>query len=368
MEDENTAGGIAFTFMDIISKHKIEIPIIQRDYAQGRKSSRINPIRKRFIRDLIDAVKEHSKSLHLDFVYGRIDGKNQKLIFAKNKEAIENILLAVKGYADKCNIYFNPKINVTDTTHDSISSSFIPLDGQQRLTTLYLLHWYILERIELENKEVILSQLLGFSYKTRNSTQDFCKFLTSTGSSLTFEVDKSITEVIEECPSFFSIWKKDPSVQGMLTTLEEIHGLLKSADNNILNACWTNLTKNRNVTFDFLDLDDYEQTDELYVKMNARGKQLTDFEHFKSWLHEYLKSKGIKISEDKWSDKIDTKWLDLFWKNKLPNTFEVDASIYNFIKNINLYEYVAQNPKEFTSKEEHTTNSINKEIINKIFA
>jgi hypothetical protein len=366
MENQNIINGNALTFMDIISHHKIEIPVIQRDYAQGRKSSRINPIRKRFIKDLTDALKDSSKSLHLDFVYGRVDGKNQKLVFAKNKEAIENILLAVKGYADQCNIDFDPKIKVPDTINDSINSNFIPLDGQQRLTTLYLLHWYIIKRIELDSKEIILSQLKGFSYKTRNSTKEFCEFLISTGSSLNFEGDKSISKVIEESPLFYSIWKKDPSVQGMLTTLDEIHDLLKLADENTLNDCWTNLTTNRNVTFDFLDLDEYEQTDELYVKMNARGKQLTDFEHFKSWLHEYIKSNELKISESKWSDKIDTKWLDLFWKNRPENTYEVDALIYNFIKSINLYEYIVRTPKEPKTKEQQSEIVINKELIEKI--
>lgn len=366
MENQNAENSNSLTFMDIIRHHKIEIPVIQRDYAQGRKSNRINPVRKKFIRELLAALKDGSKSMHLDFIYGRIDGKNQKLIFAKNKEAIENILLAVKGYADQCNIDFDPKIKVPDTINDSINSNFIPLDGQQRLTTLYLLHWYILKRIELEDKSNVLKQLKGFSYKTRISTKEFCEFLVSTGSTLNIQQDKSITKVIEESPAFFSIWKRDPSVQGMLTTLDEIHDLLKSADDNSLAAYWSNLTKNRSVTFEFMDLDEYEQTDELYVKMNARGKQLSDFEHFKSWLHEYIKSSELKISEGRWSDKIDTKWLDLFWKNKPEHTFEVDASIYNFMKSINLYEYVALTQKEPANKEAQIEILINKEIINKI--
>ncbi|HLP37046.1 GmrSD restriction endonuclease domain-containing protein [Lacibacter sp.] len=366
MEHQNLANGSAITFTDIISNHKIEIPIIQRDYAQGRISNRINPIRKKFIRDLIYALKDGSKPLHLDFVYGRIDGKNQKLIFARNKEAIENILLAVKGYADQCNIDFDPKIKVPDTINDSVNSNFIPLDGQQRLTTLYLLHWYVLAKIEIENKSKILNQLKGFSYKTRNTTKEFCNFLIKKSSTLGFEPHKSISKVIGESPEFKSIWKKDPSVQGMLTTLDEIHDLIKYADESLLTAYWYNLAKNRRVTFDFLDLDQYEQTDELYVKMNARGKQLTDFEHFKSWLHEYVKSKVIKISEDNWSDKIDTLWLDLFWSNKPENSYEVDGSIYNFIKSVNLYEYILSTKKEPSSKENQNKNAINRELIDKI--
>ncbi|HRP89721.1 MAG TPA: DUF262 domain-containing protein [Edaphocola sp.] len=366
MGNTKITNGNALTFMDIISHHKIEIPVIQRDYAQGRKSSRINPIRKKFIKDLVETLKEGSKSIHLDFVYGRIDGKNQKLVFAKNKEAIENILLAVKGYADQCNIDFDPKIKVPDTINNSISSNFIPLDGQQRLTTLYLLHWYILKGIDIQDKVITLNQLKGFNYKTRNSTKEFCEFLINTASYLSFEGNQSVTKVIEESPLFYSFWKKDPSVQGMLTTLDEIRQVLHSENDSSLLTCWENLTKNRMITFDFLDLDDYEQTDELYVKMNARGKQLTDFEHFKSWLHEFIKSNEISITENKWSDKIDTKWLDLFWKNRPENIYEVDAIIYNFIKSINLFEYIAITPKEPKNKEEQLEIVINKELIEKI--
>jgi uncharacterized protein with ParB-like and HNH nuclease domain len=45
----------------------------------------------------------------------------------------------------------------------------VPIDGQQRLTTLFLLHWYI--GVRLGNEEI---KKLSFSYKTRVSARDFC--------------------------------------------------------------------------------------------------------------------------------------------------------------------------------------------------
>jgi len=357
IENKHIENGIEVTFWDIISHLKIEIPVIQRDYAQGRITNRINSIRKKFIQELVEIIKkDDAEPMHLNFVYGRIEGKNQKLVFNKNKEAIENILLAVKGYADQCSIEFDPKIKIPDYINDAINSIFIPLDGQQRLTTLYLLHWYLLKNIEIENKDELLKQLSGFSYKTRNSTKEFCDFIIAVGSNLSYDPERSISEIIEESPDFFKIWNRDPSVKGMLTTLNEFHELFKDEDKRSYISFWNNLTTNRKIVFDFLDLDEYEQTDELYVKMNARGKQLSDFEHFKSWLHEFIKSKSIIITEKNWSDKIDTRWLDLFWKNRKDNTFAVDEIIYNFLKSINLYEYVNLCDKEI----------INKELINKI--
>ena len=45
---------------------KIEIPIIQRDYAQGRNEYDINRIRNRFLEALYNALTE-AKQLKLDF-------------------------------------------------------------------------------------------------------------------------------------------------------------------------------------------------------------------------------------------------------------------------------------------------------------
>jgi hypothetical protein len=45
------------TFWNICKESKIEIPEIQRDYAQGRKNNRVDAIRKLFVSDLLNAIK-----------------------------------------------------------------------------------------------------------------------------------------------------------------------------------------------------------------------------------------------------------------------------------------------------------------------
>ena len=56
---------------DAVQLKKITIPIIQRDYAQGRKDPDVNRVRSRFLDSLYAAVTE--KPITLDFVYGDID-------------------------------------------------------------------------------------------------------------------------------------------------------------------------------------------------------------------------------------------------------------------------------------------------------
>lgn len=109
-------------------KRGILIPMIQRDYAQGRNNTKAEEIRKVFVSDLferiIDVRDNNAPPLELDFIYGYID-----------------------------------------------SEAFIPLDGQQRLTTLYLLHWYLAYRQKLVSS--YKESFTKFSYQTRKSSTNF---------------------------------------------------------------------------------------------------------------------------------------------------------------------------------------------------
>lgn len=62
------------TFWKLINNQGIEIPSIQRDYAQGRTSGKIPTIRKKFITSIFQALTEDKLPLGLDFVYGKIFG------------------------------------------------------------------------------------------------------------------------------------------------------------------------------------------------------------------------------------------------------------------------------------------------------
>lgn len=350
------------TFWEVIQENQIEIPVIQRDYAQGRQNDRVNQIREDFVEALTKVLQnENKEALHLDFVYGRIQGKDQELVLARNKEAVENVLKAVQGYASNLNMNIGVDISHKNEASTMLSyRKLIPLDGQQRLTTLFLLHWYLIQRINQTDVNQQLNHLEGFKYKTRKSTAEFCNYLTHLNNydiKNLFVVDKKVSEQIEKSTSFFRVWKHDPSVKGMLVMLDAIHNRLKHVSEEQLQLMWNNLTTNRKITFDFLDLDELDQTDELYVKMNARGKQLSDFEHFKAWLQELInKDDSIVIKNINWEKDIDTTWLDLFWTHKAAKVFQVDDAIYNYIKSINLYKYIVNN------KEEH----INKSLIEKI--
>lgn len=236
-----------------IQLKKITIPIIQRDYAQGRKDPDVNRVRSRFLDSLYTAVT--GEPITLDFIYGDID---------------ENGIMT-------------------------------PLDGQQRLTTLFLLHWYAARKQNVPAEE--MEFLRRFSYETRYSARYFCLELIDYSPLFNSSLSK---EIINQ--AWFPLdWKKDPTISSMLVMLDAIDEKFSSVPN-----LWDKLRSNA-ITFYFLPIKDMGLTDELYIKMNSRGKPLTMFEHFKAELEREIRSQNEEIA-NRVVAKIDREWTDLLWK------------------------------------------------------
>ena len=92
------------------------------------------------------------------------------------------------------------------------------------------------------------------------------------------------------------------------------------------------------IVFYHLNLYGISHSDDLYIKMNARGKPLTSFENFKADIAGYIeKNKNRSPEWGKLYDlceglpiRVDTKWMQLFWANKSPvNT--VDEAYFAFV-------------------------------------
>jgi len=338
-----------YTFWELIDEHRIEIPIIQRDFAMGRENIRAIDIRQNFIKNIKEVLlDEEALPMHLNFVYGKIKGLSNIEQTKKNKELVSNMIDAVKSYSKNLDLNINVEIdgldNVENSNHQTI---FIPLDGQQRLTTLYLVHWYIISRIDNEKS----FPLIRFSYKIRPTSKDFCEALVE--KKVSIDKQKTISETIKDSPWFFSYWDKDPTVKGMLTMLDEIHKQFGSVSNDKLEECWHKLTSDdisdKYISFEFLSLDDLELTDDLYIKMNARGKTLTDYENFKAWLIDYVKENEFDITAKDWKLKLDTSWADLFWRKMDEKNFLIDEEYMRFFRN--MFQIFHVNTENFDSKE-----------------
>ena len=391
------------SFWKVLSDNEYEqivVPIIQRDYAQGRYDDRASSIRYKFLNSLGEALADtNSGQLSLDFIYGAQAGKQIELI-----------------------------------------------DGQQRFTTLFLLHWY-LAGINKADEEVF-DILKKFTYRARTSSKEFCKMLCEnqsslfesidrlaanplstvlyketwfldawkkderildilrksddllqqqikdgitgktvkeTGDSVSKSVKKELGEIKSICgennisiskelyqlskkieenekqiidswiiswehPFTFVVrdaiwylreWEYDPTVTSMLNMLDSIARHI-DINKNTLDA-WNNLTSdNSPIVFEFLPVNDFGNSEDLYVKMNSRGKPLTDFENFKALFGKHLEDLNMpKLAREYWS-KIDGNWSATFWdfikgrykSRNIPGNdyyFSIDDTILKYI-------------------------------------
>ncbi|WP_082547938.1 DUF262 domain-containing protein [Massilia sp. Root335] len=255
-------------FRDGAVRH-IEIPMIQRDYAQGRRDANTTRIREAFLGVLRQALVEN-QPVGLDFIYGEIeDGR------------------------------------------------LVPLDGQQRLTTLFLLHWYLAARNGIPAEECRF--LAEFTYRTRFSARHFCKKLVIERPCCPLpHIGKAGTATLSawltDQPWYAGAWKHDPTIQSMLVALDDLHALFAADDQATCRAAWERLVDEEQpvITFDFLSVEDMGLTDELYIKMNSRGKPLTPFEHFKADFEKTLGATSSKARAD-FARNIDQDWSDLLW-------------------------------------------------------
>ena len=109
------------------------------------------------------------------------------------------------------------EVLMLDFIYGSIEDNKLhPLDGQQRLTTLFLLHCYASIICNISNKESDL--LNNFSYETRMTSRDFCRKLVSNLGNFS-EVrlydqpdgnKVKISHMIEDSSWFFLSWKNLP--------------------------------------------------------------------------------------------------------------------------------------------------------------
>lgn len=283
--------GATLTFVELVEKVDfIQVPIIQRDYAQGRIGA--GEVRRNFLDSIKSVLLDgDNNQLDLDFVYGSFDEAGHSL--------------------------------------------FSVLDGQQRLTTLFLLHWYLAMRdgcLELFRQTFVSNSHSRFSYKTRVSASEFFDALALSDDVYLGGSCKRISEIIINRQWFFISWKSDPTVNGCLMMLDEMHNYFGSCNENLYVKL---VDKDRSkIVFQYLNLESFGLSEELYIKMNARGKPLSDFENFKAWLCRKLevKSGGADIER-----KMDQGWADVFWRLCQKSNDDFDGLYLRFFNLIAFY-------------------------------
>ncbi len=295
-----------YNYKQLLERHcHIRIPMIQRDYAQGRPNASL--VREEFLAAIEEKLKlpasDPSLPMNLDFIYGSVVGSKDE-----------------------------PR--------------FLPLDGQQRLTTLFLLHWYLAWNDDCLGDFAKLFVTEGrsrFAYSVRQSSTEFFDGLVSFVPGIDTKDVGGLIDFLTNQPWYFRSWRLDPTIQSVLEMLASIHARFSGTA-----GLFARLIDQERppITFQLLDLDSFNLTDDLYIKMNARGMPLTPFETFKARYEQESKAQFLgetrRIGDQSFlihefvARRMDTSWLDLFWSKDHQSAATVDENMFNVFRMVAL--------------------------------
>lgn len=261
------------------------IPLLQRDYVQGdnrnaeKRDKFLNAIFKS-LAGLKDSDGE-PYSGQMDFIYGSSVSKSNK---------------------------------------DGSRCGFMPIDGQQRLTTLALIGWLLAQKSSLT--DYLMPEL---KYRTRHTTEQFCNHL------MTYKLPKDYIDIrshLKTEPIWMAErWFSDPSVKAMIDLLVAADEILKKeVFASKIDEMAQKFFNDSPLTFDILDMEEYNLSEDLYIKMNARGKHLSEFENWKAEFtamldhcykdekYTFTQVEGETFSiPEYFSYAIEHEWTNLFW-------------------------------------------------------
>lgn len=226
----------------LLSRYRVVIPGIQRHYVQGANNPKAESVRKLFIKEIFTAIEKKQNEFNLHFIYGPINTNGE--------------------------------------------DSFVPVDGQQRLTTLWLIARYAVEKAESSDRKDLLRLLSRFTYEDRINAKRFCQALTCEDSRWNITQDPNPNILCQDW--FVDYWKEDETVASMIRMLSTIHEEWNKHQDTITAEDILEAIASK-IRFE-LKIDAFG--DDIYMKMNARGLQLTQWENFKG-----------KFSEDLCEDK-----------------------------------------------------------------
>ena len=290
------------------------IPSLHRDYAQGRQDAEAKAVRRKLLDDLTDCLRRAVSDpaglctgLDLGFLCGSLE-------------------------------------------QDRI---LIPIDGQQRLTTLFLLYWLLAFRSgRLATDPAVREALLRFRFDGREPVDRFCRQLVLQGGCISDPASgkNSISSEIRSCGWVSEDDERNLSIRGILVMLDALQERLEGLAEAGFPAerLFSLMTSARPpVTFLFLNLDNAGLTDSTYIKMNARGRPLTFFEGFRAELSAFLDSDTAGGRYGAFSDtflrQLNGPWTALFWRPEyreqgpFPTT---DRPMLHFFRFLLLADYI----------------------------
>lgn len=331
-----------YTLRELFTDRSIQqiiIPEIQRDYVWGQTQ----------VESLLEAIKD----AYTEFSAGK---KIETSYY--DKEVQETFELFIKRQKYSCNIGF-----IYAYSDPDCPGKYFLIDGQQRLTTIYLL-LLVLSRKLVYFKESF-ERLYTFSgnpfidYRVRDISKKFVRDLV-----VHYEDASSIKNQMW----YYKEYDNDKTISSIVKNIACIEQFLVNED--LCNDSFCQYLQDY-IEFWYFDTSVSTQGEELYIYMNARGEQTQENENLKADLLEQLPA-AENLYKAEWGKKWE-QWQDFFWRRRGAN-LNADAGFNEFInciagaENFFKSKNIVYKSNEFTTRLEQNKNGIDYSDIKVCFA
>lgn len=214
----------------LLKDYIIYIPDMQRDYCWGTTKA--------------DKADKHGNSLFKNFLDTLVQNCNEKTDFTMG---------LFYGYVENNRLYL--------------------CDGQQRITSLYLILLYAYKLGKVDKGLLIHNNMPRLQYAVRDSSLFFLNDLV--------EHIKNIQNIddIKETDWYFDEYNNDDTIQNIIAALSTLETKQSEINND---KFIPNIRKE--INFIFIDMKTRENGEETYVLLNTTGEPLTAVENLKPYL------------------------------------------------------------------------------------
>jgi len=301
-----------YTIKDLLTNPSLEqiiIPEIQRDYVWSKEN----------VEGLLTSIETDFKEQKKKVT--EINDDLLNLMSSEIKEVFLRTLSENKVFSNIGFIY-------AYCGEGDVSSKYFLIDGQQRMTTMYLL----LLSISIKDIKQHIFRNTYFNhnipkidYKVRDAAHDFLIEFVD------FMLNDGNVKHVKEQYWYYTLYESDKTIQSIITNYTVIQSFIDKSDMDF------SFVEN-NIELYYFDTAKSEQGEELYIYMNSRGESVQPNENIKAQLLEGLSDDDKHKKGKEWEF-----WQNLFWKNRGKNE-NADEGFDEFLRWIEIIGYIQNNP------------------------
>jgi uncharacterized protein with ParB-like and HNH nuclease domain len=302
------------SFLTNQNTFQIIIPEIQRDYVWKEDN----------VIKLLQSIRENAERAN-----NLTQGVTDDLLNQLAPSIRESVVREMEKKKNYCNVGF------IYAYHDrELDGRFILIDGQQRITTLYLILLCLSvkeSKSEYFKRYYFKDRVPKIDYKVRDEAHAFMVNF------IEYLLQGNDYSNVKDQYWYYSECANDVTIQSILNNYDTIRNYIAS---NELSLQYVE----DNIEFWYFDTNQSMQGEELYIYMNSRGESVSPSESIKA---ELLKGKTGQEKHD-WGEEWE-KWQDLFWKNN-KNYQSADDGIEEFLRWIKIIETIKRKTASIASQ------------------